>query len=261
MNYTLFTWTTALICCGLLLGMLVFMEAGRRIGQRRLARDPDGARAGVGAIEGAIFGLLGLLLAFSFSGAASRFDSRRHLIVEEANAIGTAYLRLDLLSANNRAPLQDLFRQYVDARLEAYRKFPDIQAVIEGLGKAETLQNEIWNRAVTAAHDEGYLPVTMLLLPSLNQMIDITTTRTMAARTHPPTIVFVMLGFLMLLGSLLAGVPMAGGKTRSWIHILGFAAILAITFFVIIDLEYPRLGLIRIDDFDQVLVNLRQSMK
>ena len=101
----------------------------------------------------------------------------------------------------------------------------------------------------------------MLLLPALNQMIDITTTRTMAARTHPPTIVFFMLGLLMLLGSLLAGVPMAGGKTRSWVHILGFAAILAITFFVIIDLEYPRLGLIRVNDFDQVLVELRQTMK
>jgi hypothetical protein len=261
MNYTLFTLTTALISCGLFLGMMAFMEVGRRIGLRRLAKDPEGARSGVGAIEGAIFGLLGLLLAFSFSGGAGRFDSRRHLIVEEANAIGTAYLRLNLLSPNNRAPLQDLFRQYVDARLEAYRKLPDLQAVIEGLGKAEALQNQIWNQAISATRDDGYQPAAILLLPALNQMIDITTTRTMAARTHPPTIVFVMLGFLMLLGSLLAGVPMAGGKTRSWVHILGFAAILAITFFVIIDLEYPRLGLIRVDDFDQALVELRQTMK
>jgi hypothetical protein len=144
MNYSLFTWTTALISCGLFLGMMALMEVGRRIGLRRLARDPDGARAGVGAIEGAIFGLLGLLLAFSFSGGAGRFDSRRQLIVEEANAIGTAYLRLNLLSPDNCAPLQDLFRQYVDARLEAYRKLPDIQAVLDGLGKAQSLQNQIW---------------------------------------------------------------------------------------------------------------------
>ena len=101
----------------------------------------------------------------------------------------------------------------------------------------------------------------MLLLPALNQMIDITTMRTMAARTHPPTIIFVMLAVLVLICSLLAGVGMAGGKSRNWIHIIGFAAILAVTLYVILDLEHPRLGLIRVEAFDQVLVELRQSMK
>ena len=80
----------------LFLGMLV-LEVGWRIGARRLAEDPNGADAGVGAVEGAVFALLGLLIAFTFSEAASRFDTRRQLIVEETNDIGTAYLRLDLL--------------------------------------------------------------------------------------------------------------------------------------------------------------------
>src|ERR1700675_930574 len=86
-----------LLALGVFVGMVILQEVGRRVGHRRLARDSEGARAGVGAIDGAVFGLLGLLVAFTFSGAASRFDARRQLVVEEANAIGTAYLRIDWL--------------------------------------------------------------------------------------------------------------------------------------------------------------------
>jgi hypothetical protein len=92
-------------------------------------------------------------------------------------------------------------------------------------------------------------------------MIDITTTRTMAAQLHPPMVVFAMLFGLALAGALLAGYGMAGGRARSWLHMFGFAAVLAGAVYVIIDLEYPRLGLIRVDAFDRALVELRSSMK
>ncbi len=88
------------IALALFAGMLLLLDIGRRIGARRRAQDAGGAGAGTGAVEGAVFALLGLLVAFTFSGAASRFDARRALVVEEANAIGTAYLRLDLLPAS-----------------------------------------------------------------------------------------------------------------------------------------------------------------
>jgi len=76
-----------------------------------MKEDPEGARAGAGAVEGSVFGLLGLLIAFTFSGAAFRFDARRQLAVEETNAIGTAYLRLDLLPADKQPALRDSFRR------------------------------------------------------------------------------------------------------------------------------------------------------
>jgi len=100
----------------------------------------------------------------------------------------------------------------------------------------------------------------MLLLPALNAMIDITTTRTMAAQMHPPTIIFVMLFGLALASALLAGYGMASATSRSWLHVLGFAAALAVAVYVIFDLEYPRFGMIRVDAFDQALVDLRESM-
>jgi hypothetical protein len=98
-------------------------------------------------------------------------------------------------------------------------------------------------------------------LSALNQMIDITTTRTMAAQTHPPLIIFAMLGGLALVSALLAGYGMAGGTTQSWLHILGFAVTIGATVYVICDIEFPRAGLIRVDAFDQALVELRQSMR
>jgi hypothetical protein len=127
------------LACGLFMGVLALLETRRRIGLRHVAKDSEAARAGLGVLEGAIFALMGLLIAFTFSGAASRFDTRRQLAVEEANAIGTAYLRLDLLPASAQPALRESFRQYVDARLTAYRKLPDIAAAMQELTHATKL--------------------------------------------------------------------------------------------------------------------------
>lgn len=244
----------------LFVGMLLFLEIGRRVGMRR-TKDPEGpGSAGLAAVEGALFAVLGLLIGFTFSGAATRFDARRQLVAEEANAIGTAYLRIELLPAEKQPAMRDLFRQYLDTRLAAYQKIPDVASVKTELARAEALQKEIWTNAVAASRESNTTAAPMLLLPALNQMIDITTTRNMATLIHPPTIIFAMLGILALACSLLAGYGMAGGKTRSWIHILSFAAILTFAVYVILDLEYPRLGFIRVSAVDQVLVDLRHSM-
>jgi hypothetical protein len=258
MSYAVFAlfWTL-----GLFLGMLFFLEIGRRIGERWLAKDSDAARQGVGAVEGSVFGLLGLLVAFTFSGASSRFDTRRHLIVEETNAIGTAYLRLDVLPSTVQPALRDSFRRYLDSRLAIYRKLPDAAAAKEELARSNQLQGEIWRLGMTAVKAEGAPPsAAMLLLPALNAMFDITTIRVMATQVHPPEIVFVMLFGLALLASLLAGYGMAGGKLRKWLHMIGFSLIMAVSVYVILDLEFPRLGLFRLNVFDQALVDLRESM-
>ena len=120
------------------LGMLAFAEVGRRIARRRASHDPDGAWHGTGIVDGAIFGLFGLVIAFTFSGAASRLDARRNLIVEEVNAIGTAYLRLDILPVDAQPSLRDGFRRYLDARIEVYRKFPDMAARGRRIGNRQT---------------------------------------------------------------------------------------------------------------------------
>jgi hypothetical protein len=208
---------------------------------------------------GWVFALLGLMIAFTFHGAWSRFDARRELIVQEANAISTAWLRVDLLPPLAQPHVRDLFRSYLDARLETYRKIPDLAAVEAELERTARLQREIWSAAIAAEKERGQV-IIMGMLPLLNQMFDIVTTRTVAARTHPPAIIFFMLAFLACAAAFFAGHGMAGARGHGWLYSIGFAVILAATVYVIMDLEYPRRGMIRVDAYDQVLVDLRRSM-
>lgn len=239
-------------------GMLLLLEVGRRRGLRRLAQDPNGAREGLGTVDGAVFGLLGLLIAFTFSGAVTRLDTRRSLIVEEANAIGTVWLRLDLVDPAARPAFQDSLRKYVDARLEAYRNLKDEPAAALAMAHATALQSGIWTQAVKSA---GTSPeAARLLVPAVNDMFDITTVRAAALRSHPPRVVYLMLAAAALISSLLAGHGMAGSRVRSWVHMACFAGVIAAAFYIILDIEFPRLGLIRIDDFDQILRDVRTGM-
>jgi len=250
-----------LLAIGLFVGMVICAEIGYRIGTRRARRNPEGARAGTAVTEGAIFALLGLMLAFSFSGAAARLDARRQLVVQEANAIGTAYLRLDLLPASEQPALRRLFRQYLDTRLLAYEKIPDIPAVERELAAAGKLQNEIWFHAQAACRKETSDATPMLVLPALNEMIDITTTRTVAGRTHMPVVIAALLFTLALLSAVLVGHAMSGTSKRNLLYLCAYAATVAITVYVILDLEYPRVGLIRVDQADQVLRDLRDTIR
>ena len=256
-----FVFYILLITVGMLVAMMVFLEIGRRIGVHRISRNPEG-RNGVGTLEGSVFALLGLLIAFTFSGAMSKFDDRRQLIVEESNDIGTAYLRIDLLPSASQPAMRELFRRYLDSRLETYRLVPDMAAVQMELARSAKLQGEIWQQSIVASRlPDAHPDAARLLLPALNAMIDITTTRTMSTKLHPPRIIFILLFVLALFSSLLAGHAMAEGKGRTWIHMLCFSLAMAAAIYVILDLEYPRLGFIRVDDFDQVLIELRDSMK
>lgn len=255
-------WTAVVFAGGLFVGMLGMLELGRVVGVRRRRSEGEQARAGITEVENAVYALLGLLIAFTFSGAASRFDDRRRLVAQEVNAIGTAWLRLDLLPSDSREELRDLFRRYVDSRIESYRHLPrDVPAAKQELARSIQLQGRIWERAIAAVNAHAARESDeRLLLPALNDMFDIVTTRTNAMRIHPPLIIWGMLALLSLLGALLAGYAMAEAKTRAWLHVVTFALVLALTVYVIVDIEYPRLGLIRMDDTDQLMSDLRQGM-
>jgi hypothetical protein len=246
----------------LFLGMLALLEVGRRVGIRRKRQESEGERGNLGTIEGAIFALFGLVVAFSFSGAALRFNEKRMLIAEEVNCIETAYLRLNLLPEEVRPGLQELFRKYVDSRIETYRRLPDIRSAWVEIAQSKRLQQEIWNEAVGATVlPRSHPNAGILLLSALNNMFDISTKRTMALRLHPPTIIYALLFGLSLTCALLAGYRMSTGQHRSWLHILGFALITVLTVYVILEIEYPRTGLIRLESPDEVLLNIRESMR
>jgi hypothetical protein len=255
-----FVILSSLSSVALFLASLLLLVLGRRIGERRLRIDPTGGSAGHAAVETAVFGLLGLLLAFTFSGAMKRFDDRRQLIGEEASAIATAYWQADLLKPVARTQLRDKLREYLDARLQASRQPRLIESGQEVMAsdvvkRSEALQAQIWRTATDPGHALRADSVDQVLLPSLTSMFAVAKSRNSVGQRHPPEIIFVMLFGLTLVSALLAGYGMAASKKPSWVHMIGFALSLAATVFVIYDIEFPRSGLIQVDQFDPVLVN------
>ena len=251
--------SAAAMSLGLFVGMVACLDLGYRIGQRRSRTDPA-THEGIGAIEAAVFALLGLLLAFAFAGAMSRLDVRRELIVREANAIGTAYLRLDVMPASEQPEMQRLFREYLEARLRVYESFPDLKIVEGRIAQAAQLQNRIWTRAVAAGRLDPTQHTTRILLPALNEMIDVTTARTVALRTHLPFLVFALLIVVALLSALIAGYAMSKRKSRSLLHMVLYAASVSMTVYTVLDLDNPRSGLIRLDAAENVLLQLHDSI-
>ena len=246
----------------LFLIMLLVLETGRRIGKRYYSmEESDHHRGNRILVESAIYGLLGLLIAFTVSGAANRFDARRTLTVQEANAIGTAYLRLDLLPAAAQPELRRKFRRYTEARLAVFRLLPDFEASNAEAVRANELQRSIWNEVIAALPGVPQ-SATLMLLPALNEMFDITSSRAIAGQAHTPLVILCALAVLALFCCLLAGYGLAGeNPLGSALRMIGFALIVTLTIFVILDLDYPRVGLIRLDYADQALIDVLAGMR
>jgi hypothetical protein len=252
-----FNTTSVLLLIGVFAGMLLSLIIGQRLGRREKDVGTDSGRIQLTAVEAAIFGLMGLMVAFTFSGAAQRYELRRQLVVDEANAIGTSYLRIDLLPAARQAALRDKYRQYLEARIAIYQ--PGLHPSHEAI--ATKLQREIWAGTV-AALAEAPPQATIIVVPALNEMIDVTTRRAIAAVTHTPKLIMAMLLTLGLVCSLLAGYVIGSSHTRhAGFHWLAFAFMITITIYVIYDLDYPRHGVIQIDFADRALTDLLADMK
>jgi hypothetical protein len=244
----------------LLLSLMVVLELGRQLGLSH-TKQRGSPNKGSASVEAAVFALFGLLLAFTFSGAATRFEHRRDLVVQEANSIGTAYLRIDLLDRQAQEKLYPLFKSYVQSRLDAYQSISSGQEEFKKkITLSSDIQNQIWQLATEGAARAKSPSVMNLVLPPINDMIDITSTRLAAMRNHPPPIIFVLLVAFSFACALIAGYSMSVDPRRNWLHMILFTLCVAGTIYVILDLEYPRYGFIRVDGVDVHLQDLLDSM-
>jgi hypothetical protein len=256
-----------LIAAAFFVSSLFLLNYGRQLGLRYLKQD-TGNMAGLTTVEGAVFALIGLLLAFTISGALQRFDDRRQLVIQEANAASTAHDRLALFDEGAGHDMQNKLKDYVQARIDLYRMPHDYSLLTrtESFSQDQEekiigLKNRLWNAAVGACPQSNFRPACGQALPSLANLFEVARLRLGAAEKHPPQVIYVMLFGLGLGGSLLAGFGMAAAKSRSWIHMIIFAATLTVTLYTLTDMEYPRLGLIRIENFDHFLVDAHQQMQ
>jgi hypothetical protein len=233
-----------LIALSILVALVGALETGFRIGRfaagRRKADNVGSAQ--VGPIQGAMLGLVGLMLGFSFAGAGSRFIDRQDLITKEANAISTAYLRADLLAPADRVVLQSALRDYAAARLALFHEVNSDPArqIATDLKRTHAV---MWDAAVRGAEAR---PATMwLVLPPINEVIDLHTTRSMAASRHLPALVLALLiaSSMIAIGTIGYGCGLGGRRHSS---VAGATVVLiSASLWTIIDLDHPRVGMIK----------------
>ena len=243
------------LSASLVVGGLLLEECGFRLGRLRARQAQRESDATVAAIVAAQLGLLAFLLAFSFGIAASRFDARRHVLLDEANAIGTAFLRAAMLPDAQAVSIRDLLRDYTDVRLAATKG----AAIDEVLRRSDGIHQQLWVQAIAAAnHDRRSVP-TGLFIESLNEVIDLHATRVMAAlRSRMPLLVWVVLFAVGLLSFFTMGYQ--GGLTRA--SRSPAALVLALTFgaviYLVADLDRPGEGFLRVGQ--EPMVDVRKMM-
>ncbi|MGD9592335.1 MAG: hypothetical protein AB7V32_07435, partial [Candidatus Berkiella sp.] len=205
--------------------------------------------------------LLGLLVAFTFSSAAKKYDDRRQLIIQESNAVGTAYLRLSLLSQAEHHDLRQEFIKYLNLREDFYKNIRDYKLAQNLFSQSLAQQNMIWDKAVAACQHNQSTDSCKLLLPALNTMFDVSSERFYSMLLHPHFIIFTLLFGIILLSALLSGYSVSYKNTKGSFHVICYLVVIVIVTYVIIDLEYPRLGFIKITEMDSALLNTKNSIE
>jgi hypothetical protein len=239
--------------------LLVLMFAGEEIGyrfgrRRRDDYDADG-RSNFSNLQVGLFGLFGLLLAFTFNMAQSRYEARREVIVNEANAIGTASLRADLVAEPARGEIRALLRDYVDRRIAPPGiRLADLRRQI---AESEAIQTRLWARAAAAAVATP-TPAAALLVPAVNDVIDLHGKRVAASRAHVPEAAIVLVIAFALGAALITGFRNGVGHRHARLPSAAFLVTVTAVIGVIIDLDRPQRGLISLDQ--RPLIELRASL-
>ncbi len=257
MNFSiLITLPAYLVAFLLFIAMVIAAWLGNIFAKARIKKNPEIFTEGIGSLEGALLGLVALLLAFTFSMSALRYDERRHNIVEEANAIGTAILRTDLYPDSIRAEFRKDFKQYVEYRISYYEAGADVNKITDALNKGNATARKIWDRAANLGKDPVYFVSTHQMIPALNDMIDIVTTRLSGGLARVPDSIAWLLFLLCVVGSFVVGYGYKG-KKLDWIVVVGFCLMISLTIYLILDLDRSRRGLINMDTANQRIVELR----
>ena len=222
-------------------GLLASFEFGIRL-RTWLRRFEGVAEDTPDHLLAAVLGLLALLLGFTFSLGLNRYEARRLLVVEEANALGTVWLRTDLLAEPTRSAMQADLRRYIDARV----KWSETEAAEQSWRAAQALQTRVWNdvRAVEAARPGAHL--TRAIIDSVNESFDLASARYAARADHLPERVLTILLLYMALSAVMMGYVMAGKGKAHRLATAQLLALLMLAMILILDLDRPRSGGIQV---------------
>jgi Protein of unknown function (DUF4239) len=235
---------------------LASFELGYRLAHYRQQLHQEEKESPVGGMVAATLGLLAFMLAFTFGLAGSRFEDRRQVILSEANAIGTTYLRAAMLPEPMRTEVKNLLREYVDLRVETVQQPGNLT---QALSKSEELHERLWAQAV-AVTEKDRSPIAAIFVQSLNEMIDLHATRVQAGlRSRVPAVIWIVLYLLAILAMEMIGYHAGLANSRRSIAAIALIIGFSLVLFLIADLDRPGQGLLRVSQ--QSMIDLRKSMK
>ncbi|HET8725224.1 MAG TPA: hypothetical protein VFM53_13595 [Anaeromyxobacteraceae bacterium] len=236
---------------------LLAAELGYRLGTWRQAATSETTRADLGITLGGLLGLLGLLLAFTFGMAGARYEARKSLVIEEANAIGTAWLRTDLVPEPMRSEARAALKAYTQIRLDVARGGSQ-ETVERGIARSEALQGPLWKAAVAAAAAAPG-PTSSLFVSSVNEVIDMHGRRIgLSVRNPIPPVIMATLYGVSLLVVVALGFSRGLGGDRNAVATTLLALILAVVLNLILDLDRPAGGYLRVSQ--QAMQDVRAMM-
>lgn len=246
-------WLVALFFLG---WMIAACEIGYRMGLRSPAGEKT--RALVPIITGSILGLLGLLLGFTMSMSVSRYDARRRLVLEEANAIRAAYLRMQALAPPESTELEDLLRQYASNRLRVSQSALNVSKLQQGKEEDAQLQNELWTRATALARQNPQSVPAGLLMESLNAVFDLENSRWVGFIAHVPEDVIYVNALMGLVVALMVGYEFGVSGQRHPLSEVSLIVSITMVMVLIVELDHPYTGQIRVSL--QPLIDLQQQV-
>jgi len=247
MEEVLYDQSSIIIAGVLLASILLSNELGYRVGRWRRSDADTGAKTQTNAIQAAMLGLLALLLGFTFSMALQRFDARSEAVLKEANSIGTAYLRTQLLPEAQRQAARGTIADYVELRIAANKvDLTQLEVRRAQRQEVERAQDALWALALEAAATDPRPVTAGLFIQSLNELIDSYGERNAALRKHVPEIVLFLLFAVFLIAGAVLGYSGGLEGGRAFLATLSMSLLIVLVIFIIIDLDRPRRGLIEV---------------
>lgn len=238
--------------------MIISSFIGKKVGNYIRNKRPPTEKS---SETSTLVALLFFLLAFTFGMSSDRYNSRRQVVVEEANDIGTAILRSDLYPDSTRALFRKDFKDYVEVRISYYETGPNIKGILKADSLSQVISGKLWKRATDLSKDPNNLAATQQMIPALNDMIDVTTTRLSGEKAKVPQSILIMLFFLSIITAFYGGYSEGRNGRIDWLIQIGFCLLVSLVVLFTLDLDRPRRGFVNLDTPNQTIIDLRKNFE
>jgi hypothetical protein len=253
-----FSIDATILCLVLFAGCILMVMLGHLVRTKFLRSDEQESKGGVNSLLGALFGLWGFVLAFTFGNASTRFENVRAMMVEEANIIRNVILRSETLPDSVQTEFRKDLKKYLQARIDYYDQAEDAEKFNKSKQDAVEIGKRLWKQTVVVSGLPGFVPSSNAMMATLTTMYDIGGRRDALLLSGIPPLISFMLFALALVISFIGGFTSPVLKTKEWVVISGFILLACFIIYIVLDLSRPMRGLIKPDVGQDKIVQLQK---